>query len=283
MAVCFIRDNFSGGHSQHLLFKLAIHLLNGLLFDLYIVYFTRLGTLIICCSTTLLHLGLIKLQQTNRLLATSSSSFRLSCTAFYRFRAAHLETLVFFEPSNRYYGRIFTAFLAVNFPSSVWLLVLNVVVLNQRRSSNGGDDDDDVNKQGASNTSSKLFSANLLFLQCFIIFAVHIAMAQWPRLIHKPAKVLLGMMASHQYQQQPNSCKSTNQSDENCGSRKRRYQHLHLLFQVEQLIDALHRKNLYTLNYGSFGGSITTRTFARFLIFYYVKLLMICFKMLRGR
>ena len=109
-------------------------------------------------------------------------------------------------------------------------------------------------------------------------------MAQWPRLIHKAAKVLLGMMASHQYQQQPNSCKSTStdQSDENCGSRKRcSYQHLRLLLQVEQLIDALHRKNLYTLNYGSFGGSITTRTFARFL-FYYFKLLMICFKMLRS-
>ncbi len=277
MAVCFIRDHFDAGYASLLLFKLAIHLLNGLLFDLYIVYFTQLGTLIICVSTTLLQLGLIKLQQTNRLLASSKP--RLSSTTFHRFRAAHLGTITYSASSLRYYGRIFTAFLAVNFPLSVWMLVFNVVNL-------GGDDDDkNVKRQSA---SSKVFTGNLLFLQCFIIFAVHIAMAQWPRLIHKPAKVLLGMMASHRHyqhqQHQSTSCKSTatNQSDGNGGSKKNRRQHLRLLLQVEHLIDALHRKNLYTLNYGSLGGSITTRTFGLFLL-YYAKLLMICFKMLRSR
>ena len=277
MAVAFIHDNFNSDNSPLFLFKLFIHLLNGLLFDLYIVYFTQLGTLIICVSTTLLQLGLIKLQQTNRLLASSKP--RLFSTTFHRFRAAHLGTITYSASSLRYYGRIFTAFLAVNFPLSVWLLVFNVVNLG------GDDDDENVNEQSA---SSKVFSATLLFLQCFIIFAVHIAMAQWPRLIHKPAKVLLGMMASHRHyqhqQQQSTSCKSTatNQSGRNGASRKSRRQHLRLLLQVEHLIDALHCKNLYTLNYGSFGGSITTRTFVRFLL-YYFKLLMICFKMLRSR
>lgn len=276
MAVVFIRENpiYRGDDNSQtfLLFKVAIHILNGLLFDLYIVYFTKLGTLIICCSTTLLRLGLIKLQQTNRLLASGCSKPQNDFySTFHRFRTAHLKTMTFFEPSNNYYGRIFTAFLAVNFPASVWMLVVNVVGVQGRKP--------DENK-GEASSSSKLFSVNLLLLQGFIIFAVHIAMAQWPRLIHQPAKVLLNMMAVHHYhhhQRNKQQCFSS-PGERYAG----RYKHLHLLLQVDHMIDVLHRKNLYTLNYASFG-SITTRTFAKFLLFYYFKLLMICFKMLRAR
>ena len=197
---------------QYSFIQISIYILNGIIFDFYFWYFTKLGIFIVCNSIILLKIGLIKLKQTNQLLEKYCRQ-KFVQNNFYNYRRHHLQTLTFFEPSNRYYGRIFFSFLLVNFPTNAWLLMISI--------------------SGKISRISMLFMANIITLQIFVIFCIHLIMAKYPRLMHRPAKMLLGWKAKNIFVKL-----NKNQiSSLRC--------HIHL----DQCIGMFHTTNLYAITH----------------------------------
>src|SRR5699024_2289848 len=121
----------------------------------------------------------------------------------------------------QYYGRLFFAFLLVNVPINVSLTMLLLT--------------------GQMSGFAAIFAINLITLQICIIFAVHLAMANYPKLIHRPAKMLLSLCLK-------------------MASRFRYNARLHL--QMEHCIAVFHTTNLYAIPYTSFG-MVTMNNFCK--------------------
>lgn len=201
---------------------LLIHAVSALGFDYFVMAYVY--AIIFITTTGLIQLMVlnIKLRQLYALIQRPKYFWVI----FDTFRRNLAQTLHYFAPFNRMYGRIFITFLVVNGPINGYLLVLIVT--------------------GRVSHHSAIFLALNTLLSAICLFVVHFYLVTFSRHFHRPASVLFNKSVV----QRPR------------GGCWLQLERTRSRLRLSNLTCALYTKNQYGITYGKFG-LVTLQTFSK--------------------
>ncbi|KAH9406338.1 hypothetical protein TYRP_013950 [Tyrophagus putrescentiae] len=162
------------------------HLLNGLLFDLYMLHFSHATILMLTTVLTTLVVGLVKVWQVNSLLKVNKSDV-IRYSKFLLYRHHLILTLTQLMPFKIVWGKVFTAFLVANLPSNLFLTTLAIRSKFEGRQNNH------------SSNFSAFFGVTFALCQAVTVFNFHLAIVQLPRAIHVRTKLLISCIAKRSF------------------------------------------------------------------------------------